>query len=157
MTLDQLVAEGYKFASWKNGQFLSADRKPIETADTQLAGAALYRDSHALIIGIDRFMSEARALTNFVGNGVAAVVVSHWERELDHDALRVRLLGAGANTIRLSPPLVVDEEQAVHLSREVGQALGGVSDCTEQAAHQVHHYARALVHWQAALASAGKL
>lgn len=37
----------------------------------------------ALILGIDRFMSEARALTNFIGNGVAAIVVSRWERELD--------------------------------------------------------------------------
>jgi aerobic C4-dicarboxylate transport protein len=41
----------------------------------------------ALILGIDRFMSEARALTNFVGNGVAAVVVSKWEKELDHDKM----------------------------------------------------------------------
>jgi len=37
----------------------------------------------ALILGVDRFMSEARALTNLVGNGVATVVVSRWERELD--------------------------------------------------------------------------
>ena len=37
----------------------------------------------ALILGIDRFMSEARALTNLVGNGVATVVVSKWEKELD--------------------------------------------------------------------------
>ncbi|WP_051377952.1 dicarboxylate/amino acid:cation symporter [Derxia gummosa] len=37
----------------------------------------------ALILGIDRFMSEARALTNLIGNGVATVVVSKWERELD--------------------------------------------------------------------------
>jgi len=37
----------------------------------------------ALILGIDRFMSEARALTNFIGNGVATVVVSRWENELD--------------------------------------------------------------------------
>jgi len=37
----------------------------------------------ALILGIDRFMSEARALTNLVGNGVATVVVSRWEKELD--------------------------------------------------------------------------
>ncbi|MDL5031041.1 caspase family protein [Pelomonas sp. APW6] len=55
LVLDQLVAEGYKFASWKDGQFLSADRKPLDTGDTQLAGAALYRDSHALIIGIDQY------------------------------------------------------------------------------------------------------
>ena len=37
----------------------------------------------ALILGIDRFMSEARALTNLVGNGVATVVISRWENELD--------------------------------------------------------------------------
>ena len=37
----------------------------------------------ALILGIDRFMSEARALTNFVGNGVATIVISKWEGELD--------------------------------------------------------------------------
>ena len=38
----------------------------------------------ALILGIDRFMSEARALTNLIGNGVATIVVSKWEKELDH-------------------------------------------------------------------------
>lgn len=45
----------------------------------------------ALILGIDRFMSEARALTNFIGNGVAAIVVSKWEKELDHDTLKREL------------------------------------------------------------------
>ena len=45
----------------------------------------------ALILGIDRFMSEARALTNLIGNGVATVVVSKWERELDEQELRRRL------------------------------------------------------------------
>ncbi|HYS43865.1 MAG TPA: cation:dicarboxylase symporter family transporter, partial [Geobacteraceae bacterium] len=42
----------------------------------------------ALILGIDRFMSEARALTNLVGNGVATVVVSRWEKELDLSKLQ---------------------------------------------------------------------
>ena len=37
----------------------------------------------ALLIGIDRFMSEARALTNLIGNGVATVVVARWEGALD--------------------------------------------------------------------------
>jgi aerobic C4-dicarboxylate transport protein len=37
----------------------------------------------ALLLGIDRFMSEARAITNLIGNGVATVVVSRWEGELD--------------------------------------------------------------------------
>ncbi len=41
----------------------------------------------ALILGIDRFMSECRALTNIIGNGVATVVVSKWENELDHAQL----------------------------------------------------------------------
>jgi aerobic C4-dicarboxylate transport protein len=41
----------------------------------------------ALILGIDRFMSEARALTNLIGNGVATIIVSKWERELDEDKL----------------------------------------------------------------------
>ncbi len=41
----------------------------------------------ALILGIDRFMSEARALTNIVGNGVATIVVAGWENELDRGML----------------------------------------------------------------------
>lgn len=45
----------------------------------------------ALILGIDRFMSEARALTNMIGNGVGAIVVSAWERDLDRDRLRSQL------------------------------------------------------------------
>jgi aerobic C4-dicarboxylate transport protein len=46
-----------------------------------------------LILGIDRFMSECRALTNLVGNGVATVVVSAWEKELDRSKLRKALTG----------------------------------------------------------------
>ena len=42
----------------------------------------------ALILGIDRFMSEARALTNLIGNGVATVVVGRWCGELDADRMR---------------------------------------------------------------------
>lgn len=43
----------------------------------------------ALILGIDRFMSEARALVNMIGNGVATVVMARWEGELDRDKLDV--------------------------------------------------------------------
>jgi len=42
----------------------------------------------ALILGIDRFMSEARALTNLIGNGVATVVVGRWCGELDEERMR---------------------------------------------------------------------
>jgi aerobic C4-dicarboxylate transport protein len=45
----------------------------------------------ALILGIDRFMSMFRALINMVGNGVATVVVSRWEREVDAKTLSSRL------------------------------------------------------------------
>ena len=41
----------------------------------------------ALILGIDRFMSEARALTNMIGNGIACVVVGHWCKEVDNEKL----------------------------------------------------------------------
>jgi aerobic C4-dicarboxylate transport protein len=41
----------------------------------------------AIVFGIDKFMSECRALTNLTGNGVAAVVVSAWENELDRDKM----------------------------------------------------------------------
>jgi len=47
----------------------------------------------ALILGIDRFMSEARSLTNFIGNGVAAIVVARWENELDKVQLHKELSG----------------------------------------------------------------
>ncbi len=51
----------------------------------------------ALILGIDRFMSEARALTNFIGNGVAAIVVSRWENELDTRRMDAVLRGEHAS------------------------------------------------------------
>ena len=45
----------------------------------------------ALILGVDRFMSEARALTNLIGNGVATVVISKWENALDVDRMNKHL------------------------------------------------------------------
>jgi aerobic C4-dicarboxylate transport protein len=47
----------------------------------------------ALILGVDRFMSECRSITNFIGNAVATVVVSRWEGALDRDALNAALNG----------------------------------------------------------------
>ncbi len=44
-----------------------------------------------LVLGIDKFMSECRALTNLVGNGVATVVISNWEGELDRDKLAIAM------------------------------------------------------------------
>jgi len=49
----------------------------------------------ALILGVDRFMSECRSLTNFVGNAVATIVVARWEKAVDLDHLRKVLSSAG--------------------------------------------------------------
>ncbi|AOF92778.1 MAG: dicarboxylate/amino acid:cation symporter [Shinella sp.] len=53
----------------------------------------------ALILGIDRFMSECRALTNFVGNAVATIVVARWENELDEAKLKEVLSGTAPETL----------------------------------------------------------
>ncbi|WP_158939771.1 dicarboxylate/amino acid:cation symporter [Burkholderia sp. S171] len=60
-----------------------------------------------LILGIDRFMSECRALTNIVGNGVATIVVASWEKELDRGMLRAQL----------GMPQHVEEERSTLVSR----------------------------------------
>lgn len=44
-------------------------------------------ESLSLLIGIDRFMSECRAITNLIGNGVATVVISRWEGEVTKEQL----------------------------------------------------------------------
>jgi aerobic C4-dicarboxylate transport protein len=48
-------------------------------------------ESLAILVGIDRFMSECRAITNLIGNGVATIVISRWEKELDKDVLNENL------------------------------------------------------------------
>jgi aerobic C4-dicarboxylate transport protein len=45
----------------------------------------------ALLVGVDRFMSACRALTNFVGNGVGTLVIARWEGDLDRDKLKAEL------------------------------------------------------------------
>lgn len=61
----------------------------------------------ALILGIDRFMSEARALTNLIGNGVATVVVSRWEGELDTEMMD-RKLNNETDLAAENPELIVE-------------------------------------------------
>jgi aerobic C4-dicarboxylate transport protein len=57
----------------------------------------------ALILGIDRFMSEARALTNIIGNGVATIVIARWEGALDQARLGAEL-ATGSRAILLDEP-----------------------------------------------------
>lgn len=54
----------------------------------------------ALILGVDRFMSECRSLTNFIGNAVATVVVSRWEKAVDMDAFKAAI---GGKPRRIAP------------------------------------------------------
>ncbi|WP_285400938.1 dicarboxylate/amino acid:cation symporter [Luteibacter sp. ME-Dv--P-043b] len=53
----------------------------------------------ALILGVDRFMSECRSLTNFIGNAVATVVVARWEGALDREALDAALSPEASNYV----------------------------------------------------------
>lgn len=59
----------------------------------------------ALILGIDRFMSECRALTNFIGNAVATVVVARWEGELDQTLFHAALGGKVLEGDEIQPEL----------------------------------------------------
>ncbi|MBB5894373.1 C4-dicarboxylate transporter DctA [Kutzneria kofuensis] len=57
-------------------------------ASLQAFGTVIPVVGIALIVGIDRFMSEARAITNVIGNGVGSLVVARWQGELDRDRLK---------------------------------------------------------------------
>jgi aerobic C4-dicarboxylate transport protein len=63
----------------------------------------------ALILGIDRFMSEARALTNFIGNSVATLVVAKWCKALDEDKLKAVLDNETEDEADV-PELVLDDK-----------------------------------------------
>ena len=65
-------------------------------------------DGVGLIVGIDRFMSEARAVTNFAGNSVATVLVGHWTGTLDHAQLDRVLSGED----RFDEATMVDDHEA---------------------------------------------
>jgi aerobic C4-dicarboxylate transport protein len=64
----------------------------------------------ALILGIDRFMSEARALTNFIGNSVATLVVAKWCKALDSDRLTA-VLNNETDDEAERPELVLDDSE----------------------------------------------
>lgn len=70
----------------------------ITLAATLAAMPSVPIESLVLLVGIDRFMSECRALTNLVGNGVATVVISRWEGEVTPATLRERLGTSAPNS-----------------------------------------------------------
>ncbi len=106
MTVRKGVATGlifgptcyWAFASTASAQNAAAATAPTATLELQqvTVTANFIRPGGqsaglALILGIDRFMSEARALTNMIGNGVGAIVVAAWEGDLDRNRLRSEL------------------------------------------------------------------
>jgi aerobic C4-dicarboxylate transport protein len=76
----------------------------------------------ALILGIDRFMSECRALTNFVGNAVATIVVARWEGALDHERLTAAMAGA---PMRLPEEDSERHERSGPVSTQIADLLEG--------------------------------
>ncbi len=85
---------------------------------TLAGGLASHRpelvDGVGLIVGIDRFMSEARAVTNFAGNAVATLVIGTWTRSVDTDQVSRVLSGAAP----FDEALMVDADPHDVLSRE---------------------------------------
>lgn len=79
-------------------------------------------DGIGLIVGIDRFMSEARALTNFAGNSVATVLIGTWTKEIDMD--RVNRVLAGELPFDEKTLLDDDEDTAVPADAEVPEQGG---------------------------------
>ncbi len=73
----------------------------ITLAATLAAVPSVPIESLALLVGIDRFMSECRALTNLIGNAVATIVVSRWENEITPNELR-RNLAAPVSIVKLA-------------------------------------------------------
>ncbi|MEO8073979.1 MAG: cation:dicarboxylase symporter family transporter, partial [Acidobacteriota bacterium] len=71
----------------------------------------------ALLLGVDRFMSEMRAITNFIGNGVATIVVSKWENEFDTERAK-RVLNGEIN-VEDNEPLL--SETAISNVIDVGK------------------------------------
>jgi aerobic C4-dicarboxylate transport protein len=68
----------------------------ITLAATLQAVPGIPLESLAILVGIDRFMSECRAITNFIGNGVATIAISRWEGEVTAETLR--------NNLRIARP-----------------------------------------------------
>jgi aerobic C4-dicarboxylate transport protein len=63
----------------------------VTLAATLQAVPSIPLESVALLLGIDRFMSECRAITNLIGNGVATIAISRWEGEVPKETVQERL------------------------------------------------------------------
>ncbi len=87
MLLGVLMLTSKGAAAVTGGGFITLAATLASTSTLPVAGLTL-------LIGVDRFMSEARAITNLIGNGVATMVVARWEGALDLPRA-LRILDAG--------------------------------------------------------------
>jgi aerobic C4-dicarboxylate transport protein len=87
----------------------------VTVASTIAVVTSIPIEGMALLLGIDRFMSGCRALTNFIGNGVATLFVANWENELDRERLTAALeCKAGERKAAAAPPaLAISEDRSV--------------------------------------------
>ncbi|MGZ5918585.1 MAG: dicarboxylate/amino acid:cation symporter [Hyphomicrobium sp.] len=83
---DQLVILGVAMLTSKGASGVTGAGFVTLAATLAVVSPALV-PGMAIVLGIDKFMSECRAVTNFIGNGVATIIVSAWEGELDREAL----------------------------------------------------------------------
>ncbi|MFJ5797003.1 cation:dicarboxylate symporter family transporter [Streptomyces decoyicus] len=79
-------------------------------------------DGVGLIVGIDRFMSEARALTNFAGNAVATILIGTWTKEID----KARASEVLAGRVPFDEKTLVDDAAATPAAAEVIEPRGGL-------------------------------
>jgi len=85
----------------------------IALAATLAAVPAIPIQSVALLVGIDRFMSECRAITNLIGNGVATVVISRSEHEISAEELNAALKSEAPDVVQSN----ISSEESLHGSR----------------------------------------
>ena len=72
-------------------------RHPRRITATLAAVPSVPIESLALLVGIDRLMSQCRSFTNLIGNGVATVVISRWEKEITPELLNANLRQLAVN------------------------------------------------------------
>ena len=83
-------------------------------------------DGVGLVIGVDRFMSEARAITNFSGNAVATVLIGAWTKTIDHDQMKRTLNGESPfNEETLGEEMLYDDEIPHPNGAMASSAAGG--------------------------------
>ncbi len=87
----------------------------------------------ALILGIDRFMSEARALTNMIGNGIACIVVGHWLKEVDNVQMKRAFGEKMSKEVEHAEENVRDDPEDIGIPHELHEQVARLEKGSEDA------------------------